>query len=897
MTIRLLLFFSFLYSISFSLLAQTPTIQDCLGAIPVCNQIYMEDLSPVGTGNYLEINTNGTITCASSETNSIWYTFRVNQTGEFGFELTPNNSTDDYDWWLFDITNATCADINTNPNLSVSCNVAGGGTCDGNTGANGSTVFNIQGPGCNAFIPNANSGRTPFNDFVMVEAGNTYVLCVSNWTGSPFGYTLDFGLSGNIGIIDEIRPEISNLIAPTACDDNLLEVSFSENIQCSTIEAAHFQLSGPGGPYQLALAGVNCDNGGEYERTFQLTIDPAIQSLGDFTLEMRVDEVTDALDLCENPALPFSMNFEVTDPLSSIDIDIGNDTALVCVGDTLILDASFEGANYEWQDGSTEAIYTVTEGGIYTINVETSCGIGQDAIEVTYLETAPDINFGNDTILCTGESLLLNASYQGASYQWQDGSTTPTFEVTSSGMYAVTVSNACGVTMEAIEVTFDNNFELDLGPDRTICEGASLILSTNLNSVNLVWQDGSTAADYEVNESGTYYVTVNTSCTTQSDTVVISEVSAIQLDLGADTMLCPNETLLLDAFNEGATYQWQDGSTSPTFEVISSGTYAVTVSNACGVVTNAIEVVFGDDFALDLGPDRAICEGTTLTLSTNLSGIDFSWQDGSTSADYEVRESGTYYVTASTSCATQSDTIVIGEVAPPQLALGIDSVLCPNETLVLNAFNEGATYQWQNGSTAAQLEVTEPGTYAVTVSNACGTITDRKTIDVVAPIEIDLGVDTVLCPGEAYFLDAFSEAAQDYVWSDNSTKATNYVSGPGTYQVAASNACETVVEEIFIRECERCETYFPTAFSPDDDGVNDVFRPFSPCEMTNFNLKIFNRWGSLVFESQNAEDAWDGTFKDQMAAIGIYIWMVQYTVVEDFEERAIETEGELLLVR
>lgn len=759
MTIRFLLFSLTLCYSSFALFAQTPTIQDCLGAIPVCNEVYMEDLSPSGVGNYFEINTNGTITCASNETNSIWYTFTVNQTGEFGFEITPNNSSDDYDWWLFDITNATCADINTNGSLTASCNVAGGGSCDGHTGANGSSNYDMQGPGCGSFFPDMNSGRTPYNDFVQVQAGNTYVLCVSNWTGSPFGYTLDFGLSANIGIFDEIRPEISNIFSPTACDDSLIEVVFSENIQCSTIEAANFQLTGPGGPYQLSLEGVNCNNGGEYERTFRLSIDPPIQSLGDFTLEMISDEVTEALDLCDNPAIPNAVNFTVTEPGMDITVDIGNDTALVCVGDVLMLDATFDDATYEWQDGSTAATYTVTEAGVYSVNVTTSCGSGEDAIEVTYLDTAPEINLGNDTILCTGESLSLDATYIGASYQWSDGSNDPTFNITNSGLYAVTVSNACGVAVEEIEVMFDDNFELDLGADRSFCEGTSLTLHTNLNGINIVWQDGST------------------------------------------------------------------------------------------------------------------------------------------NSSYEVSTPGTYYVTASTSCATQSDTIIITEIAEPQLALGVDSLLCPNQTVVLNAFNQGATYQWSDGSTNSELEVITPGTYSVTVSTPCGELIDSRTLDFVAPIEIDFGKDTVLCEGEGYFLDAFSESADNYVWYDNSTKTTNFVTGPGNYSVVASNACETVIEEIFIRECEHCETYFPNAFSPNNDGFNDEFRPYSPCEMQDFNLKIFDRWGSMVFETQDVNFAWDGKFRERKAAIGVYIWMAHYTVIEDFKEREIEGKGEILLTR
>ncbi|MBK7087233.1 MAG: hypothetical protein IPH53_22370, partial [Flavobacteriales bacterium] len=103
------------------------------------------------------------------------------------------NITDDYDWSLFNITNASCGDIDNSQSLMVSCNAAGGGTCNGLTGATGGTTYNVQGAGCNANPPSQTMGFSAFNSLIPVIVGNTYVLMVSNWTGSPNGYTIDFG--------------------------------------------------------------------------------------------------------------------------------------------------------------------------------------------------------------------------------------------------------------------------------------------------------------------------------------------------------------------------------------------------------------------------------------------------------------------------------------------------------------------------------------------------------------------------------------------------------------------------------------------------------------------------------------------------------------------------------
>ncbi|MBK8490527.1 MAG: hypothetical protein IPL49_06345 [Saprospirales bacterium] len=186
--------------------AQNPTEQDCLGAIPICQEIYTQTYSPSGTGNYPN-EINPSINCTVGELNSVWYTFTVAQSGSFGFLLTPNDLNDDYDWSLFNITNASCSDIFDDPSLVVSCNAAGGGTCNGLTGATGGSSYNNQGGGCNTFPPSQNAGFSAYNDLIPVTFGNTYVLMVSNWTGSTNGYTIDFGYS-TVGVWGNNNPPV-----------------------------------------------------------------------------------------------------------------------------------------------------------------------------------------------------------------------------------------------------------------------------------------------------------------------------------------------------------------------------------------------------------------------------------------------------------------------------------------------------------------------------------------------------------------------------------------------------------------------------------------------------------------------------------------------------------------
>jgi len=328
----------FILLFSLHLTAQTPTIQDCYGAIPVCQQVYSETVSASGDGNYNnEVSTS--FTCTAGELNSIWYSFTVNNSGDFGFLITPNNLNDDYDWVLYNITDITCDQISDSPSSVVSCNAAGGGSCDGETGATGATSFNNQGGGCGGT-------NSPYNDLIPVLEGNTYVLMVSNWSGSQNGYSIDFGLSGDIGVLDSTLPFISSTSdLPDECFENSITVEFNEPIQCSTIETGQFSLIDPnGGTIAVELASELCDQMGEYDNIFELTANPPFSLEGTYTLVFDPDNSANALDVCGNPAEDFDFEFFLSGPFVAPTIDLADDTIGLCVGNVIVLDATEENA-------------------------------------------------------------------------------------------------------------------------------------------------------------------------------------------------------------------------------------------------------------------------------------------------------------------------------------------------------------------------------------------------------------------------------------------------------------------------------------------------------------------------------------------------------------------------
>ena len=266
--------------------AQTPTNQDCDGAIAVCQNIYQQTNSFAGTGNYPN-EINSLISClGAGELNSVWYTFTVQQGGNLCFSISPINFFDDYDWAVYNLTNADCGDIATNPALEVSCNFAPNVGCGGVTGPTG----NFSGTCIEQNEP-----------CIPVLAGQTYAINISNFSSTQFGYQLNFAASTAV-IFDNVEPEIDSVVTPVFCGTNSLSFRFTENVECSSVSDADFELAGPGGPYTLSgVTGAVCAAGGDQENTFSINVSPAITTPGLYALRLT-GNAGSVNDLCGNTA-------------------------------------------------------------------------------------------------------------------------------------------------------------------------------------------------------------------------------------------------------------------------------------------------------------------------------------------------------------------------------------------------------------------------------------------------------------------------------------------------------------------------------------------------------------------------------------------------------------------
>lgn len=421
---------------------------------------------------------------------------------------------------------------------------------------------------------------------------------------------------------------------------------------------------------------------------------------------------------------------------------------------------------------------------------------------------------------------------------------------------------------------------VNLGADTVICQGQSITLDVSAPGAAYLWHDNSTNPTYTVTQPGTYWVFRMDSCGITSDTIVVGVGSPPTVTLGNDTTLCAGQSLNLNPSTSNVTYQWSDGSTGSSLLVTQAGSYALTVTNGCGTDADTINVSYYPETQLELGNDTTLCSGQSLLLDASNPGASYLWQDGSTNSDYMVTQAGLYWVEVTDSCGTISDTIEVFYDAIPTANLGPDTTLCAGQVLNLDVTYPNATYQWQDGSSQATYSITQSGSYAVTVSNNCGSSIDTIDVQYIPLPTVNIGNDTTICEGYTVYLDATTPNAT-YMWQDGSTGSNYTASQGGTFWVDVSTVCGTVRDSLrlTVDECD-CILYFPTGFSPNNDGANDSFRPQVACNLTEYHLSIFSRWGSMLFETDNPLEAWDGTYEGNPLPMGVYVYIVVYGSAE-----------------
>lgn len=456
-------------------------------------------------------------------------------------------------------------------------------------------------------------------------------------------------------------------------------------------------------------------------------------------------------------------------------------------------------------------------------------------------------------------------------------------------------------------------FDIDLGEDTLLCDGENLLLDATVSpTATYEWQDYSTEATLLVIAPGTYWVAVTDNDCVAYDTITIAYTPSLPpLNLGDDQLNCNEVSLILDATLSAdmVAYEWQDGSTNPVFTATEPGIYWVEVSNECEALIDTVLIELIPELSISPIPDQQLCAGESLTLTaTAQNATSYEWSNGATDTTITVNESGLYWFQVSNECTVLIDTILINNIPEiPAIDLGNDLIFCNNEAIniTVDATTPNATtYQWSNGGNEAILNISEPGTYAVTAINECFVQMDEITIQSLPPLPIlELGSDRTICKEPSIIIDATLNGATDYLWSNGSTNPVVTITETGIYWVEVGNDCEVQQDEITItfEGTANIEPFIvPNAFSPNEDGVNDCFLPIpiAGIELSSFEFQVYNRWGEQIFITYQTGECWEGVHRLQAAEIGVYVWFYIAQVRDcDGSLQAVFRKGNVSLIR
>lgn len=355
---------------------------------------------------------------------------------------------------------------------------------------------------------------------------------------------------------------------------------------------------------------------------------------------------------------------------------------------------------------------------------------------------------------------------------------------------------------------------------------------------------------------------------------------------------------------KSATGNWTDipGETTSflslnNVQLSNSGTYRLLVAESglinsinCRSVSPLIPINVYAPVTPVLQAKQLICEKDTLAISTSTNALQYAWLHNLTSLpgtsnqlsvpNASLTDGGIYTLNVVTSggCSSSSVINMVVQQNIFQRTLPLNTLLC--DAAVLNVDVQQATatsYLWNDGNTSSQRILSNAGTYSLLTSDGVCKRTDSFTITRNYTPTVNLGNDTTLCYYEPVILRATNPIAETYLWSTNSTDSVITVTTPGTYVVTVGNKCGTSTDDRMITYQDCADQIFvPNAFTPNNDGLNDVLKAKAYFRIEEFTLTIYNRWGQKIFTSDSIFNGWDGKYKGLDSEQGNYIWTIQY---------------------
>ncbi len=519
--------------------------------------------------------------------------------------------------------------------------------------------------------------------------------------------------------------------------------------------------------------------------------------------------------------------------------------------------------------------------------------------------------------------------------------------------YVVTVTDANNcINTDTVEVIVLNP-ALDLIQVTTdsLCFGDTVIVDVIDQGAitSYLWSPNSFITDPTIVEPGffppvnqLYILTVQNYCYQDADSVLIEVIPIQNVDAGPLDSICMGDPAYqLNALPTNfEVYQWSstDNSISnpnipnPTIQPTTSSTYYLFVVDSVGTLactnTDSVDILVFNNPLLSIHTPLDylgyICQGDSIQLTANSNdAIMYNWDADASLTSLNTsttiafpQDTNEYFLTVeNTHACTTRDSIVINVQGPVTASIQGDSIMCEGFYVDLEA-SGGIYYHWypseanfNNPSyslTQAHLDTSMQ--IFIEVSNNCFKDTAYKYIHVHPLPFVDAGADfTIIRDDVKGVLDGVGDGKP--LWYTAEQSFYGILNSPAQYgpDVQPEVTTDYVLEiENAMTGCKNYDTMtvtvevitvlaFPTAFSPNGDGTNDFAHIFKYLNIKSLeNLSIYNRYGELLFTTDDIHKSWDGTYKGSEQGIGVYVWTINATTKDD---EKISRSGNISLIR
>jgi gliding motility-associated-like protein len=396
-------------------------------------------------------------------------------------------------------------------------------------------------------------------------------------------------------------------------------------------------------------------------------------------------------------------------------------------------------------NGPSNALWVVNTTGEYILSVIDKNGCANGDSMLLTVNTSPIFDLGADRAICIGDSIKITRLPEHDTYMWNDNpADNNNFKIiTTSQTLKLTVQNKNGcINEDMVNITANPLPIIDLGPDRTVCGGDTILLSVDSSFPTINWSTSETTSSIFAFRKGTYWVqATDVNGCTAKDNITLDWLPLTIVNLGPDEIICPVEEVIMDAGSGFASYLWHTGDNSQSIKANIADTVNVVRvqdGNGCfGWDTKMVYYYTAPEYLVS--SDTAVCSNDTLILDAGEGYIDYRWSDTTTDRFNHIQTPGTYWVEVSDGCFILRDTISVNFYPTPIIAQ-IDTTIYKQVAI----FAEGGTlpylYFLNDGTPQKQnvFKNLDNGIYVLTVQDLNGcmvndTITMFSTLDVDIP--------------------------------------------------------------------------------------------------------------------------------------------------------------------